>query len=73
MNGLPEVMVNFVTSSYRPELLKFLVDKISAFPEVVGIYVFQLLFSYDYTLFLLKILNYSSTSTTNLSFYKSWS
>ncbi|KAH1207525.1 putative RNA methyltransferase CT0009 [Glycine max] len=31
----PEVMVNFVTSSYKPELLKFLVDKVSVFPEVV--------------------------------------
>ncbi|XP_028779009.1 uncharacterized protein LOC114735478 [Neltuma alba] len=35
--GLPEVMVNFVTSSYKPELLKPLVDKVSAFPEVVSI------------------------------------
>ncbi|CAJ2661150.1 unnamed protein product [Trifolium pratense] len=35
--GLPEVMVNFVTSSYKPELLKVLVDKVSAFPEVVSI------------------------------------
>lgn len=36
MTGQPEVMVNFVTSSYKPKLLKFLVDKVSAFPEVVG-------------------------------------
>ncbi|KAK4269278.1 hypothetical protein QN277_022459 [Acacia crassicarpa] len=35
--GLPEVMVNFVTSSYKPELLKPLVDKVSAFPEVVSV------------------------------------
>ncbi|XP_027341381.1 uncharacterized protein LOC113854546 [Abrus precatorius] len=35
--GLPEIMVNFVTSSYKPDLLKFLVDKISAFPEVVSV------------------------------------
>ncbi|KAG5104190.1 hypothetical protein JHK82_041160 [Glycine max] len=33
----PEVMVNFVTSSYKPELLKFLVDKVSVFPEVVSV------------------------------------
>ena len=33
--GLPELMVNFVTSSYKPELLKPLVEKISAIPEVV--------------------------------------
>ena len=37
MTSHPELMVNFVTSSYEPELLKFLVDKVSAFPEVVGI------------------------------------
>ncbi|MED6135391.1 hypothetical protein PIB30_045973 [Stylosanthes scabra] len=37
VTGHPEVMVNFVTSSYKPELLKFLVDKVSAFPEVVSI------------------------------------
>nr|KYP58354.1 putative RNA methyltransferase PG-1095 [Cajanus cajan] len=35
--GLPEVMVNFVTSSYKPEMLKFLVDKVSTFPEVVSV------------------------------------
>ncbi|ESW22544.1 hypothetical protein PHAVU_005G161800 [Phaseolus vulgaris] len=35
--GQPEVMVNFVTSSYKPELLKYLVDKVSAFPEVVSV------------------------------------
>ncbi|XP_058068412.1 uncharacterized protein LOC131217482 isoform X2 [Magnolia sinica] len=35
--GLPELMVNFVTSSYKPELLKPLVKKISAIPEVVSI------------------------------------
>ncbi|KAG6398028.1 hypothetical protein SASPL_139478 [Salvia splendens] len=33
----PELMVNFVTSSYQPELLKPLVDKISPFPDVVSI------------------------------------
>uniref|UniRef100_A0A6N2KRU6 Uncharacterized protein n=1 Tax=Salix viminalis TaxID=40686 RepID=A0A6N2KRU6_SALVM len=32
--GLLELMVNFVTSSYKPELLKPLVEKISAIPEV---------------------------------------
>ncbi|KAF5453060.1 hypothetical protein F2P56_028000 [Juglans regia] len=35
--GLPELMVNFVTSSYKPELLGPLVDKISPVPEVVSI------------------------------------
>uniref|UniRef100_A0A6N2KH38 Uncharacterized protein n=1 Tax=Salix viminalis TaxID=40686 RepID=A0A6N2KH38_SALVM len=35
--GLLELMVNFVTSSYKPELLKPLVEKISAIPEVVSI------------------------------------
>lgn len=34
--GLPELMVNFVTSSYKPELLKPLLEKISAIPEVVS-------------------------------------
>lgn len=33
--GLPELMVNFVTSSYKPELLKPLVERITAIPEVV--------------------------------------
>lgn len=36
-SGQPELMVNFVTSSYQPELLKPLVDTISSFPEVVSI------------------------------------
>lgn len=35
--GLPELMVNFVTSSYKPGLLKPIVDKIAAIPEVVSI------------------------------------
>ncbi|KAK4754035.1 hypothetical protein SAY87_002139 [Trapa incisa] len=35
--SLPELMVNFVTSSYEPELLKPLVERISSFPEVVSI------------------------------------
>ncbi|KAI3962515.1 hypothetical protein MKW92_030700 [Papaver armeniacum] len=35
--GSPELMVNFVTSSYKPELLKPLVDKISSISEVVSI------------------------------------
>lgn len=35
--GLPELMVNFVTSSYKPELLKPLVERITAIPEVVCI------------------------------------
>ncbi|XP_031389464.1 uncharacterized protein LOC116202084 isoform X2 [Punica granatum] len=35
--GRPELMVNFVTSSYKPELLKPLVDKVSSFPEVASI------------------------------------
>lgn len=30
-------MVNFVTSSYKPELLKPLVEKITSFPEVVSV------------------------------------
>ena len=34
-NGLSELMVNFVTSSYKPELLKPLVERVSAIPEVV--------------------------------------
>ncbi|KAI3802723.1 hypothetical protein L1987_30864 [Smallanthus sonchifolius] len=33
----PQLMVNFVTSSYKPELLKPLVDKLAVFPEVVSI------------------------------------
>ncbi|GKV35696.1 hypothetical protein SLEP1_g43931 [Rubroshorea leprosula] len=36
-SGLPEMMVNFVTSSYKPELLKPLVAKIAVLPEVVSI------------------------------------
>ncbi|KAL9247510.1 hypothetical protein vseg_020936 [Gypsophila vaccaria] len=36
-SGKPEIMVNFVTSSYKPELLKPLVDKVSAFTEVVSV------------------------------------
>ncbi|XP_022992221.1 uncharacterized protein LOC111488608 [Cucurbita maxima] len=35
--GLPELMVNFVTSSYKPELLMPLVEKISDIPEVVSV------------------------------------
>lgn len=35
--GLTELMVNFVTSSYKPELLKPLVEKVSVIPEVVSI------------------------------------
>ncbi|PIA42864.1 hypothetical protein AQUCO_02000367v1 [Aquilegia coerulea] len=35
--GLTELMVNFVTSSYNPELLVPLIEKISAIPEVVSI------------------------------------
>ncbi|KAK1290145.1 hypothetical protein QJS10_CPB18g00864 [Acorus calamus] len=35
--GLPELMVNFVTSSYEPKLLKHLVEKVSAIPEVVSV------------------------------------
>ncbi|KAL2243272.1 uncharacterized protein LOC105157711 [Sesamum indicum] len=35
--GQPELMVNFVTSSYQPELLKPLVEKIAAFPDVVSV------------------------------------
>ncbi|KAH0879978.1 hypothetical protein HID58_067372 [Brassica napus] len=35
--GSQELMVNFVTSSYKPELLKPLVDKVSSIPEVVSI------------------------------------
>ncbi|EEF46316.1 RNA m5u methyltransferase, putative [Ricinus communis] len=35
--GLLELMVNFVTSAYKPELLKIIVEKISAIPEVVSI------------------------------------
>ncbi|GMH22071.1 hypothetical protein Nepgr_023914 [Nepenthes gracilis] len=35
--GRPELMVNFVTSSYKPELLNPLVEKVSAIPEVVSV------------------------------------
>ncbi|CAN4086896.1 unnamed protein product [Withania somnifera] len=35
--GLPELMVNFVTSSDNPELLRPLVEKITTIPEVVSI------------------------------------
>ncbi|KAF2323515.1 hypothetical protein GH714_035867 [Hevea brasiliensis] len=35
--GLLELMVNFVTSSYNPQLLKPLVEKISAIPEVAEV------------------------------------
>ncbi|KAK2647986.1 hypothetical protein Ddye_015475 [Dipteronia dyeriana] len=33
--GLPELMVNFETSSDKPELLEPLIEKISSIPEVV--------------------------------------
>ncbi|KAJ4767933.1 RNA methyltransferase [Rhynchospora pubera] len=36
-NGFPELMVNFVTSSYKPELLEPLVEKITTIPEVVSV------------------------------------
>lgn len=35
--GFAELMVNFVTSSYKPELLEPLAGKLSAIPEVVSI------------------------------------
>ncbi|XP_024027797.1 uncharacterized protein LOC21386658 [Morus notabilis] len=35
--GLPELMVNFVTSSYKPELLMPLVERVSAIPEVFSV------------------------------------
>ncbi|KAJ4950348.1 hypothetical protein NE237_027180 [Protea cynaroides] len=35
--GSQELMVNFVTSSYKPELLEPLIGKISAIPEVISI------------------------------------
>ncbi|KAL6585107.1 hypothetical protein OROMI_004396 [Orobanche minor] len=35
--GQPELMVNFVTSSYKPELLKPLIEKIATSPDVVSI------------------------------------
>ncbi|KAG0498150.1 hypothetical protein HPP92_002841 [Vanilla planifolia] len=35
--GFSEVMVNFITSSYKPKMLEHLVRKISAIPEVVSI------------------------------------
>ncbi|OIT20950.1 PREDICTED: uncharacterized protein LOC109219520 [Nicotiana attenuata] len=37
VTGLPELMVNFVTSSYNPECLRPIVEKIAAIPEVVSI------------------------------------
>ncbi|XP_010690103.2 uncharacterized protein LOC104903700 [Beta vulgaris subsp. vulgaris] len=36
-SGKPEVMVNFVTSAYKPELLEPLVEKVSAISEVASI------------------------------------
>lgn len=36
-SGLPEIMVNFVTSSYKPELLQPIIDKVSSINEVVSI------------------------------------
>ncbi|KAL6627273.1 hypothetical protein ACP70R_030999 [Stipagrostis hirtigluma subsp. patula] len=35
--GAPEVMVNFVTSCYKPELLMPLIDNITKIPEVVSV------------------------------------
>ncbi|XP_027125850.1 uncharacterized protein [Coffea arabica] len=35
--GLPELMVNFVTSSYKPELLNSIVEKTVTIPEVASI------------------------------------
>ncbi|CAL4958741.1 unnamed protein product [Urochloa decumbens] len=35
--GTPEVMVNFVTSSYKPDILMPLVDNITKIPEVVSV------------------------------------
>lgn len=46
-NGQQELMVNFVTSSYQPELLKPLVEKISDIPEVVC--VESPLFSFNFS------------------------
>lgn len=37
--GRPEIMVNFVTSSYQPELLSPIVEKIATIPEVVSKHV----------------------------------
>lgn len=34
--GLPELMVNFVTSTHQPELLSPIVEKIARIPEVVS-------------------------------------
>jgi hypothetical protein len=39
-SGTPEVMVNFVTSCYEPELLMPLVNRITKIPEVVCGYSF---------------------------------
>lgn len=50
--GQPEVMVNFVSSSYKPDLLKFLVDKASAFPEVVRSHFIYIFFLMNVLLFL---------------------
>ncbi|XP_057519900.1 uncharacterized protein LOC130800405 [Amaranthus tricolor] len=36
-SGKPEIMVNFVTSTYKPELLQPLVEKVSAITEVASI------------------------------------
>ncbi|XP_021749767.1 uncharacterized protein LOC110715494 [Chenopodium quinoa] len=36
-SGKPEIMVNFVTSAYKPELLELLVEKVSAITEVASI------------------------------------
>lgn len=46
--GQPELMVNFVTSSYKPELLKPLVEKITGFPDVVSGWVIHIIFMLDW-------------------------
>jgi len=55
--GTPEVMVNFVTSCYKPDLLMPLVDKITKIPEVVcNWFLFVLNFNNDENI--LKLLTF---------------
>ncbi|MBA0724436.1 hypothetical protein Golax_021125 [Gossypium laxum] len=65
---LPELMVNFVTSSYKPEMLKPLVEKISAIPEVVGVkYANFVNVDLLYFVYMVSIMNNVNTSVGNTS------
>ncbi|KAG8481866.1 hypothetical protein CXB51_027130 [Gossypium anomalum] len=66
--NLPELMVNFVTSSYKPEMLKPLVEKISAIPEVVGVnYANFVNVDLLYFVYTVSIMNNVNTSVGNTS------